>query len=113
MTDLVRAADITRVPKVWGEEHWIVNNDEYCGKRLILRRGFQCSLHYHKEKDETFFVQSGRVRLELGDATHELKPGDSIHIPRDVLHRFAGLEDSEIFEFSTHHDDEDSYRMEP
>lgn len=104
-------------PKVWGEEHWIVNG-AYCGKKLFLRQGRQCSLHFHKNKDETFYVQSGRVRLELGPhpdhiAVDELGPGDSVHILPYRIHRFYGVEDSEIFEFSTHHDEADSYRLEP
>lgn len=107
-------------PKVWGEEQWIVNNDKYCGKRLILRKGMQCSLHYHKVKDETFYVESGLVRMERvyatvredGEEVSNLGPGDVVHIPARLLHRFSGLEDSVIFEFSTHHDEEDSYRVE-
>lgn len=98
--------------KVWGEEHWIVNK-EYCGKKLILKKGFQCSLHYHKEKDETFYVESGRVKFELVDSVRELLPGDSVYVPPLAHHRFTGLEDSEIFEFSTTHKEEDSYRIEP
>ena len=36
--------------------------------------------------------------------------GDSVHIPVSVGHQFFGLEDSEMFEFSTQHFEEDSYR---
>lgn len=98
------------VPKVWGEEHWIVNRD-YCGKKMILRKGFRCSLHLHKDKDEVFYVQSGRIFLELGDGYRVMGAGDHQHVPRGVEHRFWGLEDAEIFEFSTHHEDDDSYRV--
>lgn len=113
--NIVRAE---RHTKVWGEEQWIVNNGRYCGKKLILRQGWQCSLHYHKVKEETFYVQSGLVRMELLDAVayeqekpRVLEPGDAVHILPGKLHRFAGLADSVIFEFSTHHDEEDSYRV--
>jgi mannose-6-phosphate isomerase-like protein (cupin superfamily) len=104
--------DIPVVPKVWGEEHWIVNR-EYCGKKLILKQGFRCSMHYHKVKDETFYVVKGRVLLETEAGDYVMVPGDSRHIPQRLLHRFSGLEDSEIIEFSTHHEDADSYRTEP
>ncbi|MEK7612543.1 MAG: PfkB family carbohydrate kinase [Patescibacteria group bacterium] len=100
---------MVRVPKVWGEEHWIVNK-QYCGKKLILKKNFQCSIHSHKEKDETFYVQSGLVRMEVNNKVHVMKPGDSITILPNTPHRFTGLEDSEIFEFSTTHKEEDSYR---
>ena len=99
-----------RVEKVWGEEHWLVNGD-YCGKRLLLKQGFRCSLHFHKIKDETFFVARGLVFLELGDGERVMRPGDHHHIPVGAEHRFWGLEDSEIIEFSTHHEDSDSYRV--
>lgn len=98
------------VKKVWGEEWWIVNNDAYCGKRLILRKGFQCSLHRHPVKRETFYVQSGMVRMQLGEKTFTMPPGTSVDIPAGTWHRFGGLRNSVIFEFSTHHDDADVER---
>ena len=39
-------------------------------------------------------------------------PGHSILITPNTKHRFTGLENSEIMEFSTHHEDSDSYREE-
>ena len=48
-------------PKGWGHEKWIVNTDKYCGKILFFEEGKQCSWHYHKLKDETFYVQSGEI----------------------------------------------------
>lgn len=104
--------EMHRVPKVWGEEHWIVNR-EYCGKKLVIRQGYRCSLHYHEVKDEVFYVISGRVLLEYDDRILVLEPGDHQHIAPGVVHRFWGLEDSEMIEFSTHHEDSDSYRSEP
>ena len=103
-------ADTYKVPKVWGEEHWIVNR-EYCGKKMVLNKGFRCSMHLHKNKDEVFYVTKGRVFLELGDGERVMVPGDHHHVPPGVEHRFWGLEDSEIIEFSTHHEDDDSYRV--
>ncbi|HBY66694.1 MAG TPA: cupin domain-containing protein, partial [Flavobacteriaceae bacterium] len=42
------------VPKGWGFEKWIVNNEEYCGKLLYFVKGKRCSWHFHKLKDEVF-----------------------------------------------------------
>lgn len=106
-----KASEIHREPKKWGEEQWIVNK-EYCGKKLILKKNHRCSMHSHKEKDEVFYVQSGKVKLEIEGKAHILSRGDFVHIEPKVEHRFTGLEDSEIFEFSTHHDEDDSYRTE-
>lgn len=104
--------DIEIHPKAWGEEHWIVNK-EYCGKKLVLRAGHRCSIHYHKIKDEVFYVTSGLVLMEVGDSVRVLAPGMKQHIGPNQRHRFTGLENSEIFEFSTCHSEEDSYREAP
>ncbi len=100
------------VQKVWGHEEWIVNRD-YCGKKLVLKKGHRCSIHYHKNKDETFYILKGKVLMEVDDEKKVMLPGHSILISPNTKHRFTGLEDSEIIEFSTHHEDEDSYRIEP
>lgn len=99
------------VKKEWGKEIWIVNRN-YCGKKLILNKGFRCSMHYHKNKDETFYILSGKVLIETENKKQIMLPGHSILITPNTKHRFTGLEDSEIIEFSTHHDDSDSYRNE-
>ena len=99
------------VKKDWGKEEWIVNR-AYCGKKLILDKGFRCSMHYHKIKDETFYILKGKVLMEAGNEKRIMLPGHSILIMPNTKHRFTGLEDSEIMEFSTHHEDSDSYREE-
>lgn len=104
------------VEKAWGHEEWIVNNDKYCGKKMFVKTGFRCSMHHHKVKDETFYIASGKVLLEMEDEGKKnqrvMLPGDIQHIKIGLWHRFTGLEDSEILEFSTFHMDEDSYRGE-
>ena len=99
------------VKKEWGGENWVVNNG-YCGKILQLKKGFQCSLHSHAIKSETFLVLTGKVRFELGKKVSVLKPMDIVDVPVNALHRFSGLKDSVIVEFSSHHEDSDSYRTE-
>jgi len=41
-----------------------------------------------------------------------LSKGDHFHIPVGLVHKMTALEDTELFEFSTQHLDEDSYRIE-
>ena len=65
------------VKKEWGKEQWIVNRD-YCGKKLILNKGFRCSMHYHKNKDETFYILTGKVLMEIDNEKHIMLPGHSI-----------------------------------
>ena len=97
------------VKKVWGEEQIIVNQ-KYCGKILIITEQHRCSMHYHRKKDETFFVISGMVLLEIGKEVFTLHPGYSFRVKPGVPHRFTGLEWSRMVEFSSHHEDGDSYR---
>ena len=49
------------VKKVWGKEVWIANCPKYCGKLLYLDEGAVSSMHYHREKQETFYALSGQV----------------------------------------------------
>ncbi len=106
--------------KGWGEELWIANTPLYCGKKLILKKGKQCSIHHHKLKDETFYVQSGAVQVDLYSNGYPgepvrlvMKAGDSVHISPPMSHQFTGVEDSEMFEFSTQHFEDDTYRVAP
>jgi uncharacterized cupin superfamily protein len=82
-------------------------------KIINIKKMHRCSVHYHKNKTETFYVVSGKVLLELDDEVYMLLPGDAVDVNLGQKHRFSGIEDSEIIEFSTHHEDEDSYRDEP
>lgn len=100
------------VKKVWGHEEIICNYvGSYCGKRLVLLKNFQCSLHMHRRKDETFYIASGRVKMEVGETVRIMVPGDVQHIPSGTWHRFTGLANSVMFEFSTEHSDDDVERL--
>jgi mannose-6-phosphate isomerase-like protein (cupin superfamily) len=107
-----------RHDKGWGYEDWVVNTDLYCGKVLVVSSGKKCSLHYHKTKTETMLIVEGSILFEFRLQTEShlssliLTKGDVFHIEPGLLHRFTGLEDSVIHEFSTQHHDEDSYRVE-
>ncbi len=98
--------------KIWGREEWIANTNGYCGKLLYLEKGKRCSLHYHKNKDETFYVLRGRVLMEIENKDYIMKKGDFQRITPLTYHRFSGLKKSVIVEFSTHHEESDSYRQE-
>ena len=111
---------MTHVDKGWGWERWICNGPEYCGKLLFFNKGKKCSWHFHKLKDEVFFVQSGKIKLFHGwedDINHAhitiLEKGDKFHVPIGLKHRMYALEDTELFEFSTEHSDSDSHRILP
>ena len=109
---------INFVPKGWGFEKWIVNNEKYCGKLLFFFKGKSCSWHYHKLKDEVFYVQTGKIKVRYSDEDDIntakevlLGPGDSFHVRTGLRHQMTALRDTELFEFSTQHFDSDSYRI--
>jgi mannose-6-phosphate isomerase-like protein (cupin superfamily) len=97
-----------RVDKPWGYELWWARTDRYVGKILHVSKGESLSLQYHKVKDETILLQSGRLLLETRPAQEqgelrrvEMKPGDASHITPGTLHRMTALEDCDILEVST------------
>ena len=105
-------------PKGWGYEKWIVNKDEYCGKLLHIIKGMKCSWHYHKKKDETFYLQEGKLLVKYSQEDDIEKAvegimerGDKFHVYRGLRHQMFALEDSDLFEFSTQHFENDSYRI--
>ena len=116
---MINTSNHKLVPKGWGYELWITNSEKYCGKLLHIVKGRALSWHYHKIKNEVMYVQSGHVRIVYGYDEDifkadwiELKSGESFHIPVGLIHRIIALETSEVFEFSTQHFDEDSYRIQ-
>jgi len=106
------------VKKGWGGEVWIANNELYCGKILRFDQGKRCSLHFHKLKTESFYLHSGRLLLRIMESFEattveefELVAGECMDIAPGLVHQMVALEDSELFEFSTQHFEEDSYRL--
>jgi len=113
------SSPIKHVDKGWGYEKWIVNKPEYCGKLLFFSAGKKCSWHFHKLKDEVFYIQSGKILVKYSD--HDdiseakeiiLNPGDNFHVYVGLRHQMVALEDTELFEFSTQHFDADSHRIQ-
>ncbi len=106
------------VPKGWGREVWIANGERYCGKVLEIKKGRKCSLHYHKIKDESFYLRTGRLLLRVmsspeGSPLEEfiLEPGQCMDVPVGLVHQMEALEDAELYEFSSQHFDSDSHRL--
>jgi mannose-6-phosphate isomerase-like protein (cupin superfamily) len=108
-----------RVDKKWGYELWIHNDTDYCGKLLVFTNsGNKFSMHYHMIKDETWYVQKGAFQFDWIDTENgercytQLQEGDVIEIKKGLPHQLTALTDESIvFETSTQHFDEDSYRI--
>jgi mannose-6-phosphate isomerase-like protein (cupin superfamily) len=106
-----------RVEKPWGWELIWAVADEYVGKILFVRAGESLSLQFHRQKDESWYVQSGRAQLELGDAgqgtldSEVVGTGACFRYRPGTVHRVTALEDTTILEVSTNHLD-DVVRLE-
>ena len=103
---LVQDVGTGRVDKPWGYElRWAIT-DRYLGKLIHINAGHKLSLQYHVQKDETIFVQSGRLDLVLEDETgtvetHRLGPGMSARVKPGRRHRFVAVDDVDLFEVSS------------
>lgn len=102
----VSAVKTTRVDKPWGYELIWAHTERYVGKILHLRRHEALSFQYHRVKEETIRLLSGRLRFETQTAGGErevriLEPGDGAHVPAGLRHRLEALEDCDILEVST------------
>ena len=94
------------VSKPWGSELWFAHTDLYAGKILRVRAGCRLSIQFHREKDETSFVLSGRVIVSQGESPdaltpRELGPGGSWRSSPLVVHTLEAVVDTEIVEVST------------
>lgn len=107
------------VKKGWGYELIFATNDLYCGKIIVFEKaGAKTSMNFHKEKDKTWFINSGSFLLRTIETktatliTKELKEGDAWHTPPLIPHQLEALEDnSSLTEVSTPDSVEDIHRI--
>ena len=107
--------------KGWGKEIIIENNsvDNRCGKILSYEKDSSVSsYHYHKIKDEIFYIISGKFQIKIKDLKTgkdyltEMNVGDSVSLMKDQPHQLTCLKAGQIFEISSFHSDGDVYRIE-
>ncbi|MGN6104201.1 MAG: cupin domain-containing protein [Kofleriaceae bacterium] len=94
------------VDKPWGHELIWARTDRYVGKILHIKAGEALSLQYHRVKDETLMVLSGRMQLVYfaeGEApkSRDLGPREPFHVPPGLRHRMIAIEDTDVLEVST------------
>ncbi len=102
----LQAQEQERVEKPWGHEIWWAQTERYAAKILVVEKGHALSLQLHREKDETSYLFSGRLRLTSGPSEAELdtqvvEAGHSWRNEPGRVHSIEALEDSVVFEVST------------
>jgi mannose-6-phosphate isomerase-like protein (cupin superfamily) len=111
------SVDPRRVEKPWGYELIWAETETYVGKLLFVRAGHNLSLQFHREKDESWYIQSGRAKLELGSVGDSVLneevvgPGACFRYRPGTVHRITAIEDTTVLEVSTPHL-EDVVRLE-
>jgi sialic acid synthase SpsE/mannose-6-phosphate isomerase-like protein (cupin superfamily) len=87
-------------------------NNKYCKKLLILLPGQKNPAHYHKRKNETFFVLAGEAIIEIDGATHVLTKGMLLNIDITKPHSIYTTEGTVIEELSSTHVKNDSFYLD-
>jgi mannose-6-phosphate isomerase-like protein (cupin superfamily) len=101
------AIEPTKVDKPWGYELIWALTDDYCGKLLFVKAGESLSLQFHRKKDESWLIYSGKAQIEMGapgDKTPNSEvvgPGAAFRLRPGTVHRVSALEDTMIIEAST------------
>jgi mannose-6-phosphate isomerase len=101
------ATESRRAEKPWGHELIWAETERYVGKVLFVKAGESLSLQFHRVKDESWLVQAGRAKLELGSAGKPLldeeviAAGATFRFRPGTVHRVTALEDTTIIEVST------------
>lgn len=72
-----------RVEKPWGYELILAHTDRYVGKILHINRGQLLSRQYHRVKDETVYVLSGTLLLEIGPS----EASERVEVPAGMCYR--------------------------
>jgi mannose-6-phosphate isomerase len=105
------------VEKYWGNMFAIFENDNFCVKRIFMKKDSQSSLEYHVKKKEMYFIESGKLKvgLRVGRAKNTsliLEKGEIFHINPGLMHMRMALEDTVIIEVSTKDNNSDSHIVE-
>ncbi len=96
-----------KIEKPWGYELIWAEAEQYVGKVLFVKAGESLSLQFHRAKDESWLVQGGRAKLELGSAgdamlnEEVIGSGACFRFRAGTVHRVTALEDTTILEVST------------
>ena len=110
-------APIKHEKKYWGEMTTLFDQDGYTVKKIYMEAYTQSSLEYHIEKKESYYIESGKLKvgLRVGRGKNKsviLQQGDVFHVPPGLMHMRIALEDTVIIEASTTDDDSDSHIVE-
>jgi sialic acid synthase SpsE/mannose-6-phosphate isomerase-like protein (cupin superfamily) len=88
-------------------------NREYCKKLIVMLPGQRHPEHFHKQKEETFYVVHGEMDIVLDGVTKTCKAGDLLLVQRGVKHSFSTRHGVIFEEISSTHYQADSFYTDP
>lgn len=108
-----------KIEKGWGHEFIFASTERYCGKILHFNKDAKCSLHFHADKEESWYVLDGKFTViwittndsQVHSAT--LNAGEVWHNKSLCPHQLVCLEAGRILEVSSPDSQEDNYRIMP
>jgi uncharacterized RmlC-like cupin family protein len=103
----------------YGYEVTWASTDSYTGKILVFERaGVTLPLHFHKNKNKSWFVNAGKFRVQWVDTldgkcySKELPEGSTFHVPALMPVSLESLApNGAVAEASDQHADSDVYRL--
>jgi mannose-6-phosphate isomerase len=93
-----------KIEKPWGYELIWAETDKYIAKILHINAGHSLSRQYHNQKEETFLVWSGTLKLEIGFPVEDvfyMGPGNTYHCSPKTIHRLIADQEVDVLEVST------------
>ena len=108
-----------KIDKGWGHELIWVTNDKYCGKLMEFNQGAKFSMHFHAQKEESWYILSGKfivrwINTENAEINEiELTQGNTWNNEPLLPHQLICVEAGTIIEVSTADSVEDNYRVLP
>lgn len=62
---------------------------DYCKFIVVMLKGQSYPLHYHRIKDESYFILYGDLNVNIEDEKTSIYRGDVINVPRRFTHSFS------------------------
>ena len=90
--------------KVWGNTREIFLNHNFEIHRIEVDKGGFCSKHKHKTKINAFFIEKGKLKINIYQTDYDLvdetiaNTGDMTIVKPGVYHEFEALENTVCYE---------------
>jgi len=104
--EIIKKEYQNREDKPWGYEKVLIYTEKYLTKELFIKEGYQTSMHYHENKDETMYIMKGSGYMDYGDRKDYFTENDTIRIEPGLGHSIVATDNLVLHEISTPHLDD-------